>query len=69
MEVCIGKLRDYQPFVFGVHLTEILRNFDGEIIIVGLPKLLFKWAGKKNKEGILRKARELNKNVVDVVLL
>uniref|UniRef100_A0A7C4W363 Cobalt-precorrin-5B (C(1))-methyltransferase n=1 Tax=Geoglobus ahangari TaxID=113653 RepID=A0A7C4W363_9EURY len=65
----LENFRDYQPFVFGVHITEILKNFDGEIIIVGLPKLLFKWAGANNREAVFRKARELNKNVVDVVLL
>lgn len=65
----LENFRDYQPFVFGVHITEILKNFDGEIIIVGLPKLLFKWAGANSREAVLRKAKELNKNVVDVVLL
>lgn len=65
----LKNFKGFQPFVFGVHLDEILKSFEGEIIIVGLPKLLFKWAGSKNKESILRKARMLNKNVVDVVLL
>ncbi len=65
----LKNFKGFQPFVFGVHLDEILKSFEGEIIIVGLPKLLFKWAGSKNKESILRKARTLNKNVVDVVLL
>ncbi len=55
-------------------MDDILKNFEGEIIIVGLPKLLFKWVGKgeneeKNKDDILKKARKLNKNVVDAVLL
>ncbi len=65
----LKNFKGFQPFVFGVHLDEILKSFEGEVIIVGLPKLLFKWAGSKNKESILRKARTLNKNVVDVVLL
>ncbi len=65
----LENYKDFQPFVFGVYLDDILKDFEGEIIVVGLPKLLFKWAGKKDKGSILRKAKELNKNVIDVVLL
>ncbi|AKG91072.1 Cobalamin biosynthesis protein CbiD [Geoglobus ahangari] len=78
----LENLREYQPFVFGVHLDEILKAHDGEIVIVGLPSLLVKWAvpelrGKVLKgrrlEGyrsrVLERAREINEGVVDVILL
>ncbi len=56
----LENYKEFQPFVFGVHLDDILKNFEGEIIIVGLPKLLFKWVGKeknkmRNKDDILKR--------------
>ncbi len=73
---------DFQPFVFGIHIEEALRGFNGEVIIVGKPALLSKWAvpelkGKilggavdsKIREKIFQKAKEINENVVDVVLI
>ncbi|MEM4702070.1 MAG: cobalt-precorrin-5B (C(1))-methyltransferase [Archaeoglobaceae archaeon] len=42
------KYPDFQPFVFGVHIDEILSEHDGEKIIVGFPGLLKKWAGGKD---------------------
>ncbi len=51
----------YQPFVFGVHLDEILKEHPGEKIIVGFPKLLSIWAGGIDR--IEEKAAEYNAKV------
>ncbi len=58
---------DFQPFVFGVHIDEVLRSHDGEIVIVGKPGLLRLWAGSASPERILEKARRLA-NVLEVVV-
>lgn len=39
------KYPDFQPFVFGVHLDEILSRHEGEKIVVGYRGLLKRWAG------------------------
>ncbi len=78
----LENLKGYQPFVFGVHLDEILKAHDGEIVVVGLPSLLIKWAVPELRGMVLRgrgvdsyrkrvleKARELNEGVTDVILL
>lgn len=78
----LENLSGYQPFVFGVHLDEVLKAHDGEIVIVGLPSLLIKWAvpemrgrvlrgegAEKYRDRILEKARKINEGVVDVILL
>ena len=40
------NLRGFQPFVFGVHIEEALSALQDceEIVIVGAPSLLLKWA-------------------------
>ncbi len=78
----LENIEGYQPFVFGVHIEPVLRSHDGEIVIVGLPSLLVKWAVpelrgsilrgmnlERYRERILEKAREINEGVVDVILL
>ncbi len=78
----LKNFSDFQPFVFGVYIDEALKNARGEVIIVGKPALLVKWAvpelrGKiigdedvsKYKRRVLKKAKELNENVEDVVLI
>ncbi len=57
----LKKYPEFQPFVFGVHLDEILREHHGEKIIVGLPKLLSIWAGGRDK--IVEKAKEFGARV------
>ncbi len=57
----------FQPFVFGVHIDEVLRSHGGEIIIVGKPGLLKRWAGMRSREEMLRRARKLA-NVLEVVV-
>uniref|UniRef100_A0A7J2TI26 Cobalt-precorrin-5B (C(1))-methyltransferase n=1 Tax=Archaeoglobus fulgidus TaxID=2234 RepID=A0A7J2TI26_ARCFL len=54
------KYPDFQPFVFGLHLDEILSEHKGEKIIVGYPGLLKKWA--KN-EDLFEKARSFGAEV------
>ncbi|MEM2802023.1 MAG: cobalt-precorrin-5B (C(1))-methyltransferase, partial [Archaeoglobaceae archaeon] len=51
---------DFQPFVFGLHLDEILQEHEGEKIVVGFPGLLKKWAGK---EGVFEKAKKFGAEV------
>ncbi len=76
------NLPDFQPVVMGVHFDRALERLQNEVIIAGLPSLLVKWAfpelrgnilGKVNNEefrdGILRKAKTINSDVVDVILL
>ncbi len=76
------NLPDFEPIVMGVHFDKAIERIEGEIIIAGLPSLLIKWAfpelrGKilrgvdpeKFRERILKKAKEINPNVVDVILL
>ena len=43
---CMQNLRGFQPFVFGVHIEEALSALQDceEIVIVGAPSLLLKWA-------------------------
>lgn len=68
----LENLKGYQPFVFGVYIDEALKSVEGEVIIVGLPALLRKWAGGTNgdlRKVILKKARQINENVSDVILL
>ncbi len=43
----IERFPDYQPFVFGVYLDEILSEHKGEKILIGFPGLLSIWAGGK----------------------
>ncbi len=57
----LKKYPEFQPFVFGVHLDEILKEHHGEKIIVGLPKLLSIWAGGRDK--IVKKAKEFDARV------
>ncbi|MCS7122086.1 MAG: cobalt-precorrin-5B (C(1))-methyltransferase [Archaeoglobaceae archaeon] len=52
--------KDYQPFVFGVHLKEIISSHDGEIVIVGKPGLLKKVFGFYDKDKILKEARNVS---------
>jgi cobalt-precorrin-5B (C1)-methyltransferase len=54
------KYPDFQPFVFGLHLDEILSAHDGEKIIVGYPGLLKKWAGD---EDLFKKAKSFGAEV------
>ncbi|MEM1578960.1 MAG: cobalt-precorrin-5B (C(1))-methyltransferase [Archaeoglobaceae archaeon] len=54
------KYLDFQPFVFGLHLDEILQEHEGEKIVVGFPGLLKKWAGK---EGVFEKAKKFGAEV------
>ncbi len=76
------NLPDFEPIVMGVHFDKAIERIEGEIIIAGLPSLLIKWAfpelrGKilkgvdpvKFRNRILKKAKEINPNVVDVILL
>lgn len=76
------NLKDYQPFVFGVHFERALKELDSEIIIAGLPSLLIKWANpslrgkilkgvkpEKFRKEILEKAKKINERVVDVILI
>ncbi len=76
------NLRNFMPFVMGLYFERALERLDADIIIAGLPSLLVKWAfpemrgtilkGKdlsRFRDGILRKARQINPNVSDVVLL
>ncbi|AIY90818.1 cobalt-precorrin-5B (C(1))-methyltransferase [Geoglobus acetivorans] len=76
------NLKGFQPFVMGVYFEKALRELDGEIVIAGLPSLIIKWAipemrGKilrgidpeKYRKTVLEKAREINSNVLDVILL
>jgi cobalt-precorrin-5B (C1)-methyltransferase len=60
---------EFQPFVFGVYVGEILRRHGGDVLVVGKPGLLFRWAGKRSRKSVLKKARKINKGVVDVVLI
>ncbi len=57
------KYPDFKPFVFGVHLDEILSEHEGEKIIVGYEGLLKKWSGSM---GIFEKAKSFGAEV-DVI--
>ncbi|MEM0316064.1 MAG: cobalt-precorrin-5B (C(1))-methyltransferase, partial [Archaeoglobaceae archaeon] len=57
------KYPDFQPFVFGVHLDEILSEHEGKKIIVGYRGLLKRWAGK---EDLFEKAKRFGAEV-DVI--
>ncbi len=74
--------RDFKPFVFGIHIDEALRNLDCEIVIVGMPSLLVKWAipelrgrilkgisFERYERIILNKAKSINENVREVYLI
>jgi len=76
------NIPDFEPIVMGVHFDKALERLEGEIMIVGLPSLLIKWAcpelkgkilrgirSEKYRERVLKKAREINENVLDVVLI
>jgi len=82
----LENLKGYQPFVFGVYIEDALKFAKGEIILIGKPSLLVKWAipelrGKvlrgesvlkenvKYRQRVLEKAREINENVSDVILI
>lgn len=54
------KYQDFQPFVFGLHLDEVLREHEGRKIVVGYPGLLKKWAGE---EGVFEKAKRFGAEV------
>ncbi|MEG9194669.1 MAG: cobalt-precorrin-5B (C(1))-methyltransferase [Candidatus Methanoglobus sp.] len=57
----------FQPFVFGVHLKEILNAHGGEIVVVGKRGLLKHVFGSENPEDVLKLAREFG-NVLEVVV-
>ncbi|MEM0089126.1 MAG: cobalt-precorrin-5B (C(1))-methyltransferase [Archaeoglobaceae archaeon] len=57
------KYPDFQPFVFGIHLDEILSEHGGEKIIVGYRGLLKRWAGNEN---LFEKAKRFGAEV-DVI--
>ncbi|MFN3383422.1 MAG: cobalt-precorrin-5B (C(1))-methyltransferase [Archaeoglobaceae archaeon] len=57
------KYPDFQPFVFGVHLDEILSKHEGKKIIVGYRGLLKRWAGN---EDVFEKAKSFGAEV-DVI--
>ncbi len=76
------NLQNFMPFVMGVHFDKALERLDAEIVIAGLPSLLVKWAfpemkGKilkgqdlsRFREGILKRARQINPNVADIILI
>lgn len=58
------KYPDFQPFVFGTHMDEILSEHYGEKIIVGYRGLLKRWAGN---EDVFEKARRFGAEV-DVIV-
>jgi len=58
---------EFQPFVFGVHLKEILKAHDGEIVIVGKRGLLKHVFGSESRDDVLKSAGELG-NVLEVVV-
>jgi len=87
---CMQNLRGFQPFVFGVHIEEALSALQDceEIVIVGAPSLLLKWAmpekwrkmqtlkGRKREvaienisKAVLKKARSINENVSEAIIL
>ena len=76
------NLPDFQPIVMGVHFDRALEKLESEIVIVGLPSLLIKWAcpelrgkilgglrSEEYRKRVFKKAREINKNVSDVLLI
>jgi cobalt-precorrin-5B (C1)-methyltransferase len=58
---------DYQPFVFGVFIDDILKAHPGQKVLVGFPGLLSLWAGDRGIEGIERKAMEMGVQEVHVI--
>jgi len=48
-QYALRKYRGYQPFVFGVHIDDVLEKHLGEKVIVGFPGLLSIWAGGRDK--------------------
>lgn len=58
---------DFQPFVFGVYIDETISEHEGEKILIGLPKLLHKWAGEKSDKAVVEKAKA--KGVNEVIIL
>lgn len=65
----LGRLRGYQPFVFGVHIEDVLRAYEGAVVIVGKPGLLRRWAGCRDAAGVLKKARSINDGVEEVIVV
>ncbi|HIP26000.1 MAG TPA: cobalt-precorrin-5B (C(1))-methyltransferase, partial [Archaeoglobus profundus] len=59
------KYKDYQPFVFGVHIDEILVSHPGEKILIGSKGLLARWAGGIDKIKI--KAKRYNVKKVEII--
>jgi len=59
------KYKDYQPFVFGVHIDEILASHPGEKILIGSKGLLARWAGGEDKIEI--KAKRYNVKKVEII--
>ncbi len=58
---------EFQPFVFGVHLMEILKAHEGEIVLVGKRGLLKHVFGSENPKDVLKSAREFG-NVLEVIV-
>lgn len=58
---------EFQPFVFGVHLKEILSAHSGEIVIVGKPGLLKHVFGTSEQRKVLELAKKFG-NVLEVVI-
>lgn len=58
---------DFQPFVFGVHMKEIIKAHDGEIILVGKRGLLKHVFGSENPNEVFSLARKFG-NVLEVVV-
>ena len=48
-QYALKKYRGYQPFVFGVHIDDVLEKHPGEKVVVGFPGLLSMWAGGRDK--------------------
>ncbi|MEM4155768.1 MAG: cobalt-precorrin-5B (C(1))-methyltransferase [Archaeoglobaceae archaeon] len=61
------KFPEFQPFVFGVHLKEVISAHSGEIIIVGKPGLLKHVFGSSEQIEVLNSAKKLG-NVIEVVI-
>ncbi len=58
---------EFQPFVFGVYIDEAIKGHEGEKILIGLPKLLHKWAGERSDEAVAEKAKA--RGVNEVIIL
>lgn len=58
---------EFQPFVFGVHMKEIISAHKGEIVLVGKRGLFRHVFGSENPDEVLNLAKKLG-NVLEVVV-